>query len=184
MKKNLILVIAFLISILVAKPVNAEKVAGSSAAILSFSVIKSNNEDIFKKRLIIQRLLNKYDSPMKEDVDSFISTCIAYNLNCYLLPSIALLESTLGQHIYPASYNPFGWGNGLIMFKNWDEAISTVGRGLRENYINKGASSIDEIGSIYAASPTWSSRVSNFVNQLENDESKIDLILSKDKVNL
>jgi len=136
------------------------------------------------KKLVIKRVLSDYSSPMKDNADDFVKSCIDYNLDCYLLPSITGLESYFGRYTYPGSHNPFGWGGGYIMFNDWQSAINTVGKGLRENYINKGADTIEQIAPIYAQSPTWSARVSYFKKIFENEEEKISLLLSKNEVEL
>ena len=156
----------------------AASVAGESAS-LAFNA-KANKAEIeairdFKRKLAIEAVLERYDSPMTVEIDSFLSTCKKYSLNCYLLPSIAGLESTFGRFIYPGSYNPFGWGRGYLMFKNWSESIDTVGAGLRNNYIDTGAVSVEEIGSIYSESNTWATRIRWFIRQFENEEKKLSL---------
>jgi hypothetical protein len=158
--------------------VEAASVAGESAS-LAFST-RANKAEIeairdFKKKLAIEAVLERYDSPMVEATDSFLATCKKYSLNCYLLPSIAGLESTFGRFIYPNSYNPFGWGRGYIMFNEWSESIDAVGAGLRNNYINAGAQSVEEIGSIYSESDTWAIRIRWFMNEFEKEEKKLSL---------
>lgn len=149
---------------------NNDKVAEHSAKI---AVLKDNNP-YFTKQLAIKRILYKYNSPLIATVDSFINACINYNLDCYLLPSISGIESMFGQFIYPNSYNPFGWGGGYIIFKDWDEGIETVAKGLKENYIDKGAVNLSQIGKIYAPpSNTWAYKVDFFRKEFYNEELKI-----------
>ena len=183
--KNLIKILSIIILLLfIAHPIKAEVISDDSAKMLTFQPKISDNIRFAKKKLVMSRVLNRYDSPLLRSVDSFLSTCVLYELDCYLLPSIAGLESTFGKQVLYGSNNPFGWGNGLIMFQNWDQAIDTVGKGLKENYINKGAESVEQIGSIYATSKTWSSRITYFMNVFEKEEEKIDLILEQNQVNL
>lgn len=181
----------FLISIffLSIQNVKAEQTAGSSAAIkvTSLPIMSENSVDIqkmYKIKKAMQSVLKKYDSPLVNEIDNFVDACIAYKLDCYLLPSIAGLESTFGRFIWPNSYNPFGWGGGYIMFSNWKDGISTVAGGLRNNYINKGAQSIDDIGNIYSESSTWSTRVQYFMNSFRQEEAKLELFLSMNQVKL
>jgi len=134
--------------------------------------------------MAISQVLTRYNSPLLDQIDSFINSCTNYNLDCYLLPSITGLESSFGQYTYPGSHNPFGWGGGYIMFETWDKAINAVAKGLRENYINKGAETVEEIGPIYAESPTWAVRVQFFKNQFEQEEKQVSLLLGKNSVEL
>lgn len=128
-----------------------------------------------KKKRAVERVLERYNSPMKGSLNSFFSVCDANRLDCYLLPAIAGLESGFGNYIASGSYNPFGWGGGYIYFRGWDEAIWTVGDGLRTNYIGRGAQTIEQIGSMYAASPTWASRVRGYMAEFEAAEAQTGL---------
>jgi hypothetical protein len=154
----------------------AEPVAAHSATLAQLpSSTQSAKEQasLMKKKEAIRRVLEARNSPLLGSLDAFMDTCTKYKLDCYLLPSITGLESSFGLYTHPGSYNPFGWGGGYIMFESWDEAIGTVGQGLRENYINRGALTIEQIGSIYAASPTWAARVRLFMTAFEAEEQKI-----------
>ena len=166
-------------------PVNAEKTAGHSAT-MAYNYVKPNTYNtLFLKRLVIKRVLEKYNSVLVENADDFVDTANDYDLDFYLLPSIAGLESQFGRFIWPNSYNPFGWGVGKIMFEDWDHGIDVVGKGLRENYIDKGADSIEDIGYIYAnKSETWAGRVTYFINEFKAEEEKMELILNSNTVNL
>jgi len=185
--KRFFILIGILIYFLIGpRTVWAGQIAGSSASIInktSYSLTNSTN-DFYKKKKAIYNIFKKYNSPLINDVDSFMLACQKYNLDCYLLPSIAGLESTFGQAIYPSSNNPFGWGGGYIMFNNWSEGIETVAQGLRNNYLNKGAETIDDIGRIYSESPTWAIRVQYFIKEMENEEEKLQLFLAKNQVEL
>lgn len=129
-------------------------------------------QDYVLKKRVITKVLQANNSPLVDSVDSFISACANYQIDCYLLPSITRLESSYGQITHPNSHNPFGWGGGYIMFSTWGDAIDTVGKTLRSNYIDKGASDVYEIGKIYAESPTWAVRVERFMNDFKRAEDE------------
>lgn len=165
----------------------ADSTAGNSAVLISSSKqgsIAGLQKIGFYKKMAIKKVMEQYNSPMIPSLDAFMVTCEKYSLNCYLLPSIAVLESTFGRFIYPNSYNPFGWGGGYILFENWDEGINTVGKGLRTNYVNKGAETIEQIGKIYSESPTWAVRVNLIQSQFEKVEQEMQLYLNADAVQL
>lgn len=150
---------------------NNNKVAGDSAKI---SVLKNNNP-YFTKQIVIKKILYKYNSPLIIVSNTFIDACLKYNLDCYLLPAISGIESSFGQFIYPNSYNPFGWGGGYIIFKDWHEGIETVAKGLKQNYIDRGVTDTYKIGKIYAPpSKTWAYRVDFFMREFYNEEQKMD----------
>jgi len=164
----------------------AEKIAGASAAlgIEKESTHASSEEQtsyIIKKEAI-KKVLERNNSPLASSVDSFIETCKTYRIDCYLLPAIAGLESSFGKYTSQGSYNPFGWGGGFIIFADWDEAIFSVGKGLRNNYMDKGATSIEAIGTVYAASPTWAVRINSFIQQFREEESHIPLFLEENAI--
>lgn len=182
-----ILFVTGLFLTILASKVEAAAIAGDSASLSSN--FKADKRDLtetadFKKRLAIKAVLDKYESPMADDVDSFMAACKKYDIDCYLLPSIAGLESTFGRFIYPSSYNAFGWGRGLIMFKDWNEGIDTVAAGLRTNYINKGANTIDRIGTIYSEGDTWAGKVKFFMKEFRKEEEKLSLYTNNFPVKL
>ena len=165
----------------------AEKLAGNSAELSLSAKIDKKEQDslnLKRKELAIKSVLSRYNSPMVGSERSFIEACSRYNLDCYLLPSIAGLESTFGRFIWPDSYNPFGWGRGYLMFAGWSESIAAVAKGLRENYVNKGAENVYTIGRIYSESPTWAARISWFMAEFEKEEKKLSLLSTEIPVKL
>lgn len=179
--KTILFLIIFFLS---AKNVSAEIAAGASAR-LSYNQSTNNSTLNFTiKKVTIKRVLDRYSSPLSEAADAFIQSCKGYDLDCYLLPAISGLESTFGKFILPNSYNPFGWGGGYIMFDKWDDSIDAVGKGLRQNYINKGADSVEKIAPIYSESLTWSPQVRYFMLQFEKEEAKVRLLLDQNTVKL
>jgi hypothetical protein len=163
-------------------PVWAQQVAGHSA-VISYNENTTNTlKDLTIKKIVIRRVLEKFQSPLVSETDSFVNFCHFYQIDCYLLPSITGLESFFGRFTYPNSYNPFGWGGGYIKFENWESGIGTVAKGLKENYYNKGADSVEKIAPIYAESQTWAVRVNYFKSIFQNEEEKVNLLLSKNEV--
>jgi len=161
------------------QPVSADLVAGNSANMYyteSDGASFTNDQTYFIKKRAIKNYLSKFQTPLIDHVDAFIQACQLYNLDCYLLPSIAGLESTFGKFIWPNSYNAFGWARGFMMFDSWEQGIDTVGKGLRKGYLNKGALTVEDIGPIYSESPTWAVRVNFFINQFEKEEKKMSLL--------
>lgn len=166
--------------------INANEAGGSAMLNLNSRIKKSEISAIIleKKKQAIKSVLERYESPMILEDINFINACVKYNLDCYLLPAIAGLESTFGRFIWPNSNNPFGWDRGYMMFESWKQSIDTVGQGLRINYLNRGALTIYEIGSIYSESPTWASRIAWFITQFKNEEEKLSLQYDKIPVKL
>lgn len=118
---------------------------------------------------ILSNYLAKYNSPMQYHAQDFIDAADKYGLDWRMLPSIAGVESTFGKRI-PGGYNAYGWGvygKNAIYFKSWRDGMFTVAKGLRENYLNKGLNDPYKINRIYAASPSWGTKVSRFMRDLE-----------------
>ena len=183
---GLLLVLIFLFP----RSIFADEIAGNSAQ-LKYLALNTNtyfipdvqfdalNLERIKYKKAIQNVLTRYQSPMIESVDSFMEACIEYDLDCFMLPAIAGLESRFGNMIAPATFNPFGWGGGYITFESWDEAVMTVAKGLRKNYYDKGAKTVEDVGYIYAnKSTTWAGKIRSFMNELKREYEKKDLISS------
>ncbi len=135
-----------------------------------------NVEEYMLKKTAIYTVLKRYNSPLLTEVDAFMNACITYNIDCYLLPSISGIESTFGQQMIASTHNPFGWGGGLIAFNSWSESFNAIAKGLRYNYINKGADTIEKIGYIYCPpNATWSTKVHFFRNQFLKAEKESPL---------
>lgn len=185
MRKLITIILLLLFYFTLPQQIQAAPVADKSAELLKSLSTDSNNKlREIKKKIVINRVLTKFDSPLTDSNDAFVQTCFNYKLNCYLLPSIAGLESGFGKYIAPNSYNPFGWGGGYIVFANWDEAIEEVGRGLKRNYIDKGASTVEQIAPIYAESKTWAARINHYLSLFQSEEEKINSIFDQNTVNL
>lgn len=177
--KYLVLIVLLIFT----QPTIAFYEADNSASINnSDKYLSISDKERYVQRATIKAVLDSYNSPLASQVDGFMNACMTYDIDCYLLPSIAGLESTFGKFTYPNSHNPFGWGGGLIMFESWEDGFMAVAKGLRNNYIDKGRDTIDKIAPIYAESPTWATRVSYFHNKFKEAESEkalIDVELAK-----
>lgn len=180
-KKLLIALTLLVLSLVVGQtPVTAQnRMAGASASLASQSEVTQeqlsnyrSNMEYVKAYNAIRKVLKKRNSPLVDSTPAFIKSCIDHNLDCYLLPSIAGLESSFGQALLPGSNNPFGWGGGYILFKDWEEGIDTVAAGLNKNYVSRGAVTVEQIGVKYSESPTWAPRVRAFMEQFRRAESE------------
>jgi hypothetical protein len=89
-------------------------------------------------------VLDKYfainHSPLSGYGNAFIAACDKYNApqDCTLIPAIAYVETglcTLG--ISQAQFNCWGWGGSgpnRILFKDYNEAIDTITKGMVDGY--------------------------------------------------
>ena len=120
----------------------------------------------------LRAYLTMHNSPLTDDASHFIAEADRLDLDWKLVAAIAGVESTFGKHTPPGSYNGWGWGipTGAqygIVFYSWKHCITIVSEGLKYRYIDRGATSIEQIGRIYAASPRWSGNVRFFLNKIE-----------------
>jgi len=171
MKNKVMPIIVFLT--LLAAPmltVNAQEKEAGAAASLSSSLV----DHIIDPRVTrLTAFLEVYNSPLAPEAAHFIAEADKYNLDWKLVAAIAGVESTFGKRIPFRSYNGWGWkvytGQSYgTAFDSWKEGITEVSRGLRENYMNKGAVTIEQMGHRYAASPRWSNNVRFFIQKIES----------------
>lgn len=137
-----------------------------------------DHDDYLVKRKAIYQVLKTYNSPLTEHVDEFLHAAQQYDIDPYLLPSISGIESYFGQQLLSDTYNPFGWGiygNMVTSFTSWGDGFHEVAKGLKYDYINRGADTVEKISSIYCPpnSVNWSRSVRNFMNKFEAAETQI-----------
>lgn len=121
---------------------------------------------------IIRQYLEDFNSPLAPHADALVSASDTYGLDYRLLTAIAQQESNLCKVIPPGSYNCWGWGihsEGTLGFENYENAIFTVSKGLKENYLDKGYNTPEEIMSKYTplSNGSWAYGVNKFMSELE-----------------
>jgi hypothetical protein len=121
----------------------------------------------------LRAYLASHDSPLVDSAEHFVAEADRLNLDWKLVAAIAGTESTFGKHIPTNSYNGWGWGvftgeQDGIHFESWNDGITEVSEGLRYNYMDRGAATLDQIGRRYAASGSWTAHVKFFMEQIEN----------------
>lgn len=164
LQKNILgLLIIFLLNL----PVNMLEATPVYAQ--SEQVIQIEAKPVDKRATVLKDYLAKHNSPLENSAQDFIDAADLYELDWRLVVSIAGVESTFGKNI-PGGFNGWGWGvygDHAIYFKSWREAIFTISKGLKENYVNKGYTEPFSMNRIYASSPHWGRNVTFFMNDLE-----------------
>lgn len=145
-----------------------EKVADATARLAGETVQPQKDTRVLQLRSYLAS--NK--SPLTDSAAHFVEEADRNGLDWKLVASIAGLESTFGKHVPAGSHNAWGWGiptgaSKGIGFASWEQGITTVSEGLRKNYINRGADTVEKMGRIYAASPTWAARVKLFMAKID-----------------
>ena len=121
---------------------------------------------------ITRQYLEKYDSPLLPFADQIVARAQENGVDFRLLVAVAQQESNLCKKIPENSFNCWGWGihsKGTLRFQNYSEAIDTVTKGLKAEYLDKGYTTPEEIMKKYPpASPgTWAAGVTQFLGEME-----------------
>ena len=119
-------------------------------------------DDNRKERL--EKFLSAQGSPLASEASNYVEIADKYDLDWRLLPAISGVESQFGRAIPGGSYNPYGWNNGNFYFGNWEQANEYVAANINLRWKSLGKITPWKIGPYYAASKTWSARVSNWMN--------------------
>jgi hypothetical protein len=121
---------------------------------------------------IIRQYLKECGSPLVAYADFIVQTADKYQIDFRLTTAIAQQESNLCKIIPAGSYNCWGWGihsQGTLGFNSFAQGIEEVSKGIREEYLNKGLSTIEEIMSKYTplSNGSWAFGVNKFMGEME-----------------
>ena len=121
---------------------------------------------------IVRQYLRFYDSPLEPYAPHIVDTADRYGLDYRLTTAIAQQESNLCKKIPPESNNCWGWGihsRGTLGFSSFGEGIDTVSKGIREEYLDKGFKSIEEIMGKYTplSNGSWAEGVNKFMDEMD-----------------
>jgi hypothetical protein len=121
---------------------------------------------------IVKKYLQTYSSPLVPYASLIVETSEKYSMDFRLITAIAQQESNLCKIIPPNSYNCWGWGihsKGSLGFDSYEEAIETVSKGIKEEYLDKGYSTIEDIMSKYTpqSNGSWAAGVGSFMLEME-----------------
>lgn len=122
--------------------------------------------------IILRNFLEEFDSPLVGLEDEIIEASDAYDLDFRLLAAIARQESGLCEFAPEGTFNCWGWGihkRGTLGFDSYEEGIWTVARGLREDYLDAGLVTPEELMSRYTPSSngSWAWAVRQFMEEME-----------------
>lgn len=125
--------------------------------------------------VILSKFLGSYGSPLAKHADKLIQVSDKYGLDYRLLAAIAMQESGGGKKIPEGSFNAWGWAiyeNSTKRFSSWEEAIEVVGKGIKNNYIDRGLKTPEKIMTRYAPvslanGGSWAKGVNYFLEALQ-----------------
>jgi hypothetical protein len=117
---------------------------------------------------IVRQYLDSYNSPLAPYSEEIVKVADKYGIDFRFIPAIAQQESNLCHVIPVGSYNCWGWGITSVSslgFDSYSDAIETVTKGLKKNYIDEGLVTPDEIMTKYTPSSngSWANGVNEFM---------------------
>lgn len=120
----------------------------------------------------LKAFFRKYNSPLYDYAEKIVEVSDKYQFDYRLLPAIAMQESNLCRVIPENSYNCWGWGiygSLVTRFSSYEEAIETVAKGLKTEYIDKGLITASMIMKKYTppSKGSWAHGVNTFLRALE-----------------
>ncbi|HET7098746.1 MAG TPA: hypothetical protein VFI61_00755 [Patescibacteria group bacterium] len=137
-----------------------------------FSSVDGSVEAKDARPEIIAQYLEAYNSPLVPYANLIVQTSDKYSLDFRLIPAIAQQESNLCKIIPADSYNCWGWGihsKGSLGFASFEDGIETVSKGIREEYLNKGYTTVEDIMSKYTpqSNGSWAFGVNQFMSDMQ-----------------
>jgi hypothetical protein len=124
---------------------------------------------------IIRNYLRKYSSPLEPFSRELVETSDKYSLDYRLMVAIAQQESNLCKKIPANSFNCWGfgiYGEKVTRFDNFPQAIEIVAKTLKNEYINIGLDTPEEIMAKYTPPSMekggpWAKGINRFIKDLE-----------------
>lgn len=135
---------------------------------------ESISEDQIRDQRIayLKKFFRDHNSELYELAPYFVEVADRHDMDYRLLPAIAMQESNLCKKIPVDSYNCWGWGiygDKVTRFSSYEEAIDTVAKGLKENYIDQGLVTPEQIMAKYTPSSngSWARSVNFFYGVID-----------------
>jgi hypothetical protein len=125
--------------------------------------------------LLVKNYLSRYSSPLVPFFEEIVKVSDKYNLDFRLLVAIAQQESNLCKKIPPNSHNCWGfgiYGEKVTRFDSYPQALETVAKTLKSQYIDKGLDTPEKIMVKYtppsvALGGPWAKGVNQFMGEME-----------------
>ncbi len=130
---------------------------------------------------LVAKFLERYDSPLKpydHFGQVFVELADQNNFDFRLLPAIAMQESNLCKVIPEGSYNCLGFGvhsRGTLAFESFEANFERAAKELKENYIDEGLTTPEQIMTKYTPSSdgSWAESVNQWMAEMKyNDRDK------------
>jgi len=126
----------------------------------------------------LRSYLNQHNSPLSQDAQPLIDVAEKYQLPWSLIPAIAGKESGFCRVVPAGSHNCWGWAvytgqSSGAAFDSYPHAIETIAKGLKENYLDQGLTTIADIETRYTPQSalrdnSWKNDVEQIMREREN----------------
>ena len=138
----------------------------------SSSIVYSNLKIGDARAELIRQYLGRFNSPLVAYAPFIVSTSDKYGVDYRLTTAIAQQESNLCRIFPYKTYNCWGWGitsKGTLGFSSFEEGIDAVTKGIKENYVDEGYLTIEDIMGKYTplSNGSWAAGVTLFMQQIE-----------------
>jgi len=125
----------------------------------------------------LRSFLKDYHSPLYEFSEEIVKQSDIYGLDYTLIPAISFQESQGCKIIPQDSYNCWGlgiYGNKVMRFSSYPEAIEKVARTIKEAYIKKGLTNATLVEDRWTPSSkgNWSYGVNFYIGKIKEYEKK------------
>ncbi len=169
MKTKIIFFVLTIFSLLLFKfpqPISADTQNSNFRAVLT----SSDTSDY--RAMALKSFLEKNNSPLAPYAFYMVNKADQYAIPWDLLAAISGTESTWATAEPANCYNAWGfgiYGDQTRCFNSYEEAIDTISKSIRTDYIDKGGCRyVDDIGRMYASSPYWADHTKGFMQQIED----------------
>ncbi len=168
LKKLLIITLGLLLIPFVTNIHSGKVVAENNPRYIADQEVKVVAKSVDPRALVLKDYLAKYNSPLQDNAQDFVDAADLYGIDWKLVPAISGVESTFGK-VTPGGCNAWGWGiygDNRFYFPSCKNAIYTISKGLKEDYISRGLLTPYQLNTRYASSPTWGTHVAYFLNDI------------------
>ncbi|MEX0896102.1 MAG: hypothetical protein WDZ94_04185 [Patescibacteria group bacterium] len=137
---------------------------------------------------LVHNFLERYNSPLLNE-ENFANTLVEiadeHEIDFRLLPSIAMQESTLCKATPENSYNCLGLGvhsQGTWRFESYEDNFKAAARILKENYIDIGLTTPEQIMRKYTPSSngSWAASVNQWMAEMRYDDRQMGRTMRED----
>jgi hypothetical protein len=151
---------------------------------LNFNIVeKVSLEEIalLKQAESIDAYFGKWNLPLTGYGMVFAKVALKYDLDPFLLPAIAMRETTGGKFTC-GGLNAFGYGSCTIFFDTFEESIEAVGKAISGNhpriayaYEGKDVKGILETYNPPSVVPTYAKEVMSIMDKISESEHPVEL---------